>query len=1260
MTTSQDTSTHEQSPRRALRWLLTGLAGISLLVLITLSAISAALGTHSGSQWLLAQATGLVPDFRYENAEGTFLRGIDLYGVSYRSGDNLVRVEQLHSRWNPMTLMDGEFHLQSLRIAGVQVDWHSDPDAPAGPPLVLDDVLEPILPLPISVRLSNARLDGATINYDDFSYTISSLGLNVSLQGHTLNIQQLSLDAEPVTLTAELEVELQSPYALNGTVDWQLDNSLLEGTAAPNGHLSVDGDLDRLQIEHELSGLTDAESRGEVQLGLARLLNARSDSLDLQVDLEHTLGTQTLPGPGMEAFTVQALTLRTQGTPDDLGLFAAARLDIELAEDFVLETDLNLRAALRGSQLQIDELAMRTASGLLALAGDVNWSDGIAVDLNYELDEPAPGNYIPGLPESMVIQDLRSSGQVTFTQAATSASGEAGQMALAFNSDDLRATVNDYPLTGSAGFDYDGANWTVDSFALQTGENQLTLTASLNADNQINADATIDAPTLSVLYPDLEGRLRADAIVTGTLNEPAIDLDLIANNIVFGEFSIPELNMTGQNRGGMNEIELTTGNIQVPVGENTETISDVLLRLRGQPDAHNLLLRMNSSLINLRLNADGSLANGGWQGRLLSSEIDSDYGLWQQTQAAELALAADQVTLNPLCWSMGDTRVCVEAGLSEGSQLDARIDLQNYPLTALNHVQSEQNIANLTDSDFHADNNATADVRLPFTLPPDMALQGYLSLQATAAGDISDLNGLDISVQTLSENGNLYLQSEPSADDIVEGELPEPAITHFVWSNISLDATQQAREWQLSSQLRFVQNDPDSTAAAMRGSADANIRMTESRGLNGNVRLDFDDLGWVEALAPQLANVTGTLEGRLNVDGTLEQPIIGSDILLSGADFQLPALGLNMQSVEISLSSDNSERFVLNGYAESGSGSMEFNSEILQPLSEERRMTLQLAGSDFVVADLPELSAAISPDLRATASMEGIDVNGRLLIPTVDARITTLPESAVDVSSDTVIVATEEDSDVRNAAQVNRGILSDIPLSGNIQLILGDSVNISGFGLNARLTGQLDIDQRPSATPLTYGELEVADGSFEIYGRTLNIERGKLLFMGSYDNPAIDIRAVRTVENMRVGVQMNGTIRNIRSSLFSTPALPDGDILAVMITGRPIAEIGSEQEGNALVGAVTSLGINQGQGITNQIQSQLGLDTFAINSRGDVNDSSLMLGKYITPRIFIRYAVGLFETENSLEIDYTVNDRVKLQATSGQSQSIDLTYTVEQ
>jgi translocation and assembly module TamB len=139
---------------------------------------------------------------------------------------------------------------------------------------------------------------------------------------------------------------------------------------------------------------------------------------------------------------------------------------------------------------------------------------------------------------------------------------------------------------------------------------------------------------------------------------------------------------------------------------------------------------------------------------------------------------------------------------------------------------------------------------------------------------------------------------------------------------------------------------------------------------------------------------------------------------------------------------------------------------------------------------------------------------------------------------------------------------------------------------------------------------------------------------------------------------MNGTLRNIRSQLFSTPTLPDGDIIAVMLTGRPLAEVGS-QDSNALVGAITTLGINQGQNLTNQIRNQLGLDTLAITSTGDVANSSLTLGKYLTPRIFIQYGIGLFETESTLAVDYTLSERVKLEAKSGSTQSLDITYTVE-
>lgn len=1260
-----NTAAHRlQRPRRALRWLVRGVAAVFLLVLLILSSLSAALSTHRGSHWLLATITDFLntdsQTFQYATAEGTFLRGMNLNGVLWRTGDNQIRVEQLHSRWNPMTLLEGEFNLESLRIAGLQVDWFSDPDAVADEtPMVLDDILDSFLPLPVSIRLSNARLDGATINYDDNTYTLNSLGFTASLQGRSLSLQQLTFNAEPIGLRADIQIGLQSPYPFESDIRWRYNEVLLEGTEPPRGQLNATGNLDRFQLTHHLHGLTELETSGELYLGLARMLNALEDEIAPRADLQHVLSPQSIPG--MDNYTIQALTLRTQGTPEDLSLFAAARLEASVTDDIQVDTDANLIAALRGSTLTISELVMQTETGRLAVQGSVDWTNGLTMDLNYTLAGDAPDAYMAGLADTVSIRDLRSSGHLEISQNVDGTES----LRVGFVTDSLQATLNDYDIQGQGGFDFDGANWQIHTLELTTGGNNISLTAQLLADDSILVNASIDAPTLSVLYPELEGRLHADTVISGTLSEPVIDLDLNATDIRLGGLHIPSLSATGQNRGGMNEIELTTNNIVLPIGDSTETINSVMLRLRGQPDAHNLLLLVDSSVANLRINADGSASAEGWQGRLLSSEIESPYGRWQQTQSSSLLISADAINIGDLCWEMADTRLCATATLLENEQLDARLSLTDYPLTALNLPGSETTIARELGISFH-NNSATSEVRLPFTLPEDLALLGTVSFEATASGVISAPNDMTININALSENGSFFIRSDalPEEGDDVDGNqmLADPVINQFIWPGISVTAEQVRSIWQLDSRMRFYQDDPDSTGVAMRGSADANIRMDENQILNGEIQIDFDDLGWVEALAPQLTQITGELSGRLSVQGSLSEPIIGGDVMLSETGFELPALGLSLNGIEVTLSSDDTDQFVLTGYAESGGGSLNIASEISQPFSDDRRMTLRLAGSNFLLANLPELQLRVTPDLSFNASQQGINMTGQLLIPMVDARITTLPETAVDVSRDAVFVAHPEGDapTVRNAAQTERGIFGDIPVSGDFRIILGNDVRVAGFGLNAQLRGQLDINQRAGASPLTYGELEVVDGSFQTYGRTLNIEQGKLLFMGSYDNPAIDIRAVREVDNMRVGVQMNGTIRNIRSSLFSTPTLPDGDILAVMITGRPIAEIGSQQDGNALIGAVTTLGISQGQGITNQIQNQLGLDTFAINSSGDVNDSSLMLGKYITPRIFIRYAVGLFETENSLAIDYTMTDRIKLQATSGQSQSIDITYTVEQ
>jgi len=56
---------------------------------------------------------------------------------------------------------------------------------------------------------------------------------------------------------------------------------------------------------------------------------------------------------------------------------------------------------------------------------------------------------------------------------------------------------------------------------------------------------------------------------------------------------------------------------------------------------------------------------------------------------------------------------------------------------------------------------------------------------------------------------------------------------------------------------------------------------------------------------------------------------------------------------------------------------------------------------------------------------------------------------------------------------------------------------------------------------------------------------------------------------------------------------------------------------------------------------------------------TLGLGKYLSPNLFMRYDIGLFDRENRLTLDYILSERLRLEVETGVSQSVDLTYTVE-
>src|SRR5690606_31330898 len=196
-------------------------------------------------------------------------------------------------------------------------------------------------------------------------------------------------------------------------------------------------------------------------------------------------------------------------------------------------------------------------------------------------------------------------------------------------------------------------------------------------------------------------------------------------------------------------------------------------------------------------------------------------------------------------------------------------------------------------------------------------------------------------------------------------------------------------------------------------------------------------------------------------------------------------------------------------------------------------------------------------------------------------------------------------------------------------VLLGDDVRFEGFGLAGKIAGNVVLVDAPNQATTARGELRVAEGEYEAYGQRLRVERGRLLFVGPVTNPGIDARAVREIEQITVGVEVKGTLRAPQLTLFSDPAMAQTDVLSYLLFGRPL-EGASAAEGRSLAAAARALQLAGGERIARRIGAAFGFEEVDIETGSTNEAAALVLGRQLSPRLYINYSIGLFESENVL------------------------------
>lgn len=78
-----------------------------------------------------------------------------------------------------------------------------------------------------------------------------------------------------------------------------------------------------------------------------------------------------------------------------------------------------------------------------------------------------------------------------------------------------------------------------------------------------------------------------------------------------------------------------------------------------------------------------------------------------------------------------------------------------------------------------------------------------------------------------------------------------------------------------------------------------------------------------------------------------------------------------------------------------------------------------------------------------------------------------------------------------------------------------------------------------------------------------------------------------------------------------------------------------------------------------RIASRFGLEEARIESDGSLDEASLVVSKYLSPKLYVSFGIGLFEPVNTFRIRYLLSDKWSLQAESGPGTSADALYTIE-
>ena len=1212
-------------------------ASVSAILVILLITVFCILFTSPGNQFIAYSANKLVDGLNIDIKNGRFLYN-DVFNVRYNNNGVDFNAQQL--KLNLFWWQCDGICIDNLSANTIALTLEQSPKA------VAEEPSEPLtkITLPLNIAVKNIAVKAFTLEHPSANVRVDNFKLSAKAMGSELVVKSLNIPKILVTLKEQAQsqqtqtastaltqlpalpnIEFTSPLDITieqfdidkvaiqqGEQEYEIENIALQ-MSVEDAKIILHSLAARYQ-QWQLNTQLNTELAGNMPLKGHIVLKSQQHQADLllsgdlanlNVDLETTgqfplsLNANANLKQTNYPFTVKGkinqwlidaqseqLTLRKVNLSAQ-GNADDYQLSLTATSQLGAYPAVDLNTQLTGTltHAQLSTLSVKANDSTAKINANVNWQQGIKADFAGTLSH-LKAQYLT----DAVTSDISGQFKGSFN-------AQTDTWQLKMNNTKLTGTLNDVPLEFAANFRLDNAlKANIDSFYLSSGKNKLELNGQIDSKWLVDGNITLQSDEQANMPFIADGK--ANIALRGQRLTPSVDLALMLDRFIFDEINISKLSV----KADLDTAADWQTNIAIDVGSTLvaeQQINSVKIDATGDKKDHQLTASVDAQKGAVEFEVNGQLTNAVWQGELSNVQLSDKKLSFNNSKKITLNVNTQtgDFDISKHCWQSAQSELCIDTLLQNKQLGQFNAKLTNLALEELKHL-----------------------------LPDNVGVEGALTGEFVANWQASALKTLRASL-----NSNNLIAKYNSEEDNFRLPIETLSVNAFTDSQIG----------KLTANLD----------SSVLGEITTQINVDDiqnTQALSGNVNIDKILFSNLQPFLDTIEQLKGNISGKIALAGTLKEPLLEGEVNIDDINLQGEQLPIALEKSNVSILFNKATATIKGLLTDPQGGNIKLNGDI-DWQGEQPAVNVAIVGEQFYVRAQQGVVFKVSPNLKIGLANNAINLVGEVIVPYGRIEIEELPEGAVQVSDDEIIVDQK--------TQATKKVPFDYDI--DLKLIVKNDVKIESFGLESKVEGDLAIKMSQGTPIIATGELKLVNGTYLAFGQDLLIRTGQVGFSGSIEQPYLNIKAIRNPENTAngviAGVTLTGNVEQPRLKVFSEPAMDQAQALAYLLNGQPLGE-GDSSTDAMLTQLLLSQGVSRSEGLVSKVGETFGLSDVSLTSKGSGEQTKVEISGYVAPSLQVKYSVGIFDSLSEVAIRYQLLSQLYIEITSGLYQNVDILY----